>query len=313
MPRSPPVPPRGRATARRPRGGTAARSARCWRRPAGRHSRASSRREDATAAAFQRTAMVPSPGDDTLAVPAPRRGGRAAVRAVVATGAVVALATGGLRARRLADLPHIPGLPGQASDRATDVRRPGPEAVGGVEHLHDPGGRGVRDRNERTRDERVGHTAVPDHVRGHRPEARRRHPDHVRGGTSVDHADDHAVPTTPSTDRARPPTPTTPRPRRARPRTSSGLCRRFPGDGPRATESGRRSTAPPSPRSSRRPASAEQVAAYCVDLIGRADRQAHRPTSESPPASRATAPGKPTDKPVTDRQGRRHDTLNVRS
>ena len=77
-------------------------------------------REDSTAATFQRTATVPSPGGGTFVVPAPRRGARAAVRAVVATGAVVALATGGFALAGSADLPHIPGLPGQASDRATE-------------------------------------------------------------------------------------------------------------------------------------------------------------------------------------------------
>jgi len=77
-------------------------------------------REDATAATFQRTATVPSPGGGTFIVPTPRREGRAAVRAVVATGAVVALATGGFALAGSADLPHIPGLPGQASDRATE-------------------------------------------------------------------------------------------------------------------------------------------------------------------------------------------------
>ena len=76
--------------------------------------------EDAAASAFHRTGMVPSTGGGTLFVPAPRRGGRAAARAVVATGAVVALASGGFALAGSADLPHIPGLPGQGSDRATE-------------------------------------------------------------------------------------------------------------------------------------------------------------------------------------------------
>ena len=78
------------------------------------------RREDATAAAFHRTAMAPSPGAPVVLLPAPRRSGRAATRAVVATGAVVALASGGFALAGSADLPHIPGLPGQASDQATE-------------------------------------------------------------------------------------------------------------------------------------------------------------------------------------------------
>lgn len=76
--------------------------------------------EDAAASAFQRTGMVPSTGGGTVLVPAPRRSGRTAVRAAVATGAVVALTTGGFALAGSADLPHIPGLPGQASDRATE-------------------------------------------------------------------------------------------------------------------------------------------------------------------------------------------------
>ncbi len=83
------------------------------------------RHEDATAAAFRRTAMVPSSGPT---VPGPRRSGRAAARAVVATSAVVALASGGFALAGSADLPHIPGLPGQASDRATESVAQGPKS-----------------------------------------------------------------------------------------------------------------------------------------------------------------------------------------
>lgn len=45
-------------------------------------------------------------------------GSRAAARAVIATGAVVALTTGGFA---LANSAHLPTLPGQASDRATEA------------------------------------------------------------------------------------------------------------------------------------------------------------------------------------------------
>jgi len=85
-------------------------------------------REDAAAAVFQRTAMVPSPGDSPAVVPVSRSGGRAALRAVVATSAVVALATGGFALAGSADLPHIPGLPGQASDRATESAAKDPQS-----------------------------------------------------------------------------------------------------------------------------------------------------------------------------------------
>lgn len=74
------------------------------------------RREDAEVAAFRRARLAPSTA--TAGFVSPRRlASRAAARAVIATGAVVALTTGGFA---LANSAHLPGLPGQASDQATE-------------------------------------------------------------------------------------------------------------------------------------------------------------------------------------------------
>ena len=73
-------------------------------------------REDATVAAFHTARLTPAPisrSDMTLSKPA-----RAATKAVIATGAVVALTSGGLA---LAATGHLPTLPDQASDKATEA------------------------------------------------------------------------------------------------------------------------------------------------------------------------------------------------
>ena len=73
------------------------------------------RREEMAVAAFHRARLEPA-----AAVPA-RRAGRAATRAVVATGAVVALASGGFALASSIDLPL---LPDRASDRASEAVAP---------------------------------------------------------------------------------------------------------------------------------------------------------------------------------------------
>ena len=69
-------------------------------------------REDAAVAAFHAARVTP-----VAARPRTTSGRRAATRAVVATGAVVALTTGGLA---LADVVDLPLLPGPANERASE-------------------------------------------------------------------------------------------------------------------------------------------------------------------------------------------------
>ena len=76
------------------------------------------RREDSTAAAFHSARLSPPPARRRAFVSPTRLGSRAAVHAVVATGAVVAMASGGFA---LAGSLDLPSLPGQASDRATEA------------------------------------------------------------------------------------------------------------------------------------------------------------------------------------------------
>lgn len=199
-------------------------------------------REDAAAAAFQRTATVPSPHAATVVVPAPRRGGRAAVRAVVATGAVVALATGGFALAGSADLPHIPGLPGQASDRATEsvAKEPRPSAASST---------------SATAGDEASET----------------------GGAGTSGS---GTPQSPTTSPGTPsPTP-----------SFEGLCRAFQATDRSATGSSLDSAAFAALVAEA--GGAEQVAAYCVDLIG-------PPTSKPTPTAKPTPTGKPTGRPTS--------------
>jgi hypothetical protein len=75
------------------------------------------RREDATVAAFHTARLTPSPTSRSNYVSPTKLGSRAAARAVIATAAVVALTSGGFA---LANSAHLPLLPDQASDQATE-------------------------------------------------------------------------------------------------------------------------------------------------------------------------------------------------
>lgn len=72
------------------------------------------RREDAVVAAFHAARLAPAPTRRAMSPTTPRT---AAVRAVVATGLVVAVTSGGFA---LAATGHLPSLPDQASDTATE-------------------------------------------------------------------------------------------------------------------------------------------------------------------------------------------------
>lgn len=78
------------------------------------------RRDDAAVAAFHAARLAPPPATRSGFVSPTRLGSRAAARAVVATGAVVALTSGGFALANSAHLPDLPLLPDRASDRASD-------------------------------------------------------------------------------------------------------------------------------------------------------------------------------------------------
>ena len=91
------------------------------------------RREDAAVAAFHSARLSPPPATRKAFVSPTRLGSRAAIHAVVATGAVVAMASGGFALAGSVDLPGLPSLPGQASDRATEaVSRAGGATTSGT-------------------------------------------------------------------------------------------------------------------------------------------------------------------------------------
>jgi hypothetical protein len=87
------------------------------------------RREDAEVAAFHAARLSPPPTTRSNYVSPASLGRRAAARAVVATGAIVALTSGGFA---LASSVDLPTLPGQASDRASD------RATGSVAQAPEP-------------------------------------------------------------------------------------------------------------------------------------------------------------------------------
>lgn len=82
------------------------------------------RREDAEVAAFHAARLSPPPATRSNFVSPSSLGRRAAARAVVATGAVVALTSGGFA---LASSVDLPTLPGQASDQASESVAKAPE------------------------------------------------------------------------------------------------------------------------------------------------------------------------------------------
>jgi hypothetical protein len=84
------------------------------------------RREDAEVTAFHAARLTPPPTSRSNYVSPSTLGRRAAARAVIATGAIVALTSGGFA---LANSAHLPTLPGQASDQATESVAKTPEST----------------------------------------------------------------------------------------------------------------------------------------------------------------------------------------
>ncbi|GAA1436863.1 hypothetical protein GCM10009641_37460 [Mycobacterium cookii] len=217
------------------------------------------RREDATAAAFHRARLDPAP----VAPPARQRS-RAATRAVVATGAVVALTTGGLALANSAHL-SLPLLPDRASDRASEAVTSAP---GGARSTGTAG----------TTTDPTGSSSGPGGPRGTSGSA----PGSATatgGGGASSSAPAETGPTGTTTG--------TPSP------NLSGLCNAYhaaDGAGKSLDSAAFRVLAEAA-------GGAEQVAAFCVALVGE-PRGTGKPTDKPSPTGKPTDKPSPTDKPT---------------
>jgi hypothetical protein len=230
--------------------------------------------EDAAAAAFQAARLSPAPSSRRGYVSPSRLGSRAAARAVIATGAVVALTSGGFALASttglpgLPDLPGLPALPGQASDRASDATADAPRGAAGSVS---PGDGGSADGSP------SGSTSGSPSTSG-------------SSGSSSSTPSPGSPSTTPSESPSQSPSETSDGPATPTP-SFEGLCRAF-----QATE---RSDAGSSLDSAAflalatQAGGADRIATYCVDLIG-PPKQTGKPTP---------SPGKPTGQPTTGNQG----------
>ena len=218
------------------------------------------RREDATVAAFHAARLAPA--SRSMSGVAPTTPRAAAVRAVAATGLVVALTSGGFA---LAATGHLPTLPDQASDTAT-------EAVAGTA----PPGRRVpqRDRHRgrhhpdaATEDLEADDGRLGDELRGDR--VHRAPPPSHRGTADRRRTTAHGRPT-PSLEVSA---------RRSRPATSRPTARP--------------STAPPSPRWPPRPAARTPSPPTASTWSASRRRPASRPPPD-PGGHRQADAAKPT-------------------
>lgn len=197
------------------------------------------RREDAAVAAFHAARLTPSPTSRRNFVSPSKLGSRAASRAVIATGAIVALTSGGIA---LASSSYLPTLPDQASDQATASVAKTPEPTEATE-------------TEETEAEETEALEVTETAEAEETETESATPtpsfeglckafqatDHSTHGASLDSAAFTAL----------------------------------------ATEAG----------------GAEQVATYCVTLIGE-PKETGRPTTLPTPTSKPTPAGRPTTLPT---------------
>ncbi|MBD3923761.1 hypothetical protein IEZ26_03940 [Nocardioides cavernae] len=235
--------------------------------------------EDAAAAAFQSARLSPAPSTRSGYVSPSRLGGRAATRAVIATGAVVALTSGGFALASSTDLPGLPGfpglpgLPGQASDRASDSTADAPRGAAGSVT---PGDSGSADGSP------SGSASGSPGASG-------------SSGSSTS----TTSPGSPSATPSESPSGTTDGPATPSP-SFEGLCRAF-----QATD---RSDAGSSLDSAAflalatQAGGADRIATYCVDLIG-PPKQTGKPTP-------SPSPGKPTDQPTNGNQGNQNNSGN---
>lgn len=254
------------------------------------------RREDATVAAFHAARVSPAPASRTGYVSPSRLGGRAATRAVVATGAVVALMSGGFAVASSADLPGVPdlpglpglpdlpGLPGQADDRATESVAEAPRGAAGSATSGTSATSGGGDHSGTSSS---GSATSPG-------------PSDPSGTSNPSSADPSATGTDgPS------PTRTSPVPQ------LEGLCRAFQATD-RADAGGSLDSAAFQVLATEA-GGPDRIATYCIDLIG-PPKQTGKPTDTATPTTRPSptsptptkptptkptpSPGKPTDKPT---------------
>ena len=225
------------------------------------------RREDATVTEFHRARLTPPPATRTGFVSPTRLGARAAVHAVVATAAVVAMASGGFALAGSVDLPGLPTLPGQASDRAT-------EAVAGARG-------GVASGS----DSSPGATSSSQGPTGSSTST------FTSASTSSSPTGPGTVTTaattaTPSDDGSASPTP-----------SLRGLCKAFQASD-RSHGASLDSTAFAALAAAA--GGADQVATYCVALVGAPETPSSTPTPTptGKPTDKPTPTGPPTDKPT---------------
>jgi hypothetical protein len=191
------------------------------------------RREAAEVTAFLAARLTPPPTSRSHYVSPSTLGRRAAARAVVATGAIVALTSGGFA---LANSAHLPQLPGQASDRAT---------------------------------ESVAKTPSPTET--------------------TTEATTSAIPTEDASEEATETSEATPTP------SFEGLCKAY-----QATDRSKAGTSLDSAAFAAlatEAGGADQVATYCVTLIGE-PKETGKPSELPTPTAKPT-PAKPTDKPTS--------------
>ncbi len=230
--------------------------------------------EEREVAAFHRAHLTVPRAPAPVLVPAPRRGSRAAVRAVVATGAVVALATGGFALASSADLPHVPGFSIGGGDEPAAAPAGTPSTAGTTSGT--PGRRGTSSGTS---------SGTPSGTPSDTPSGTASD----RSGTGKPSASGPATSgTTPGTAPGASEGPgagassTSPTP------SYAGLCKAF-----QATD---RSDHGKSLDSAAFTALAEaaggpsQVASWCAALIG--------PSTDAPSPTQKPTPSKPTDKPT---------------
>ena len=269
------------------------------------------RGEDTAAAAFQAARLSPAPASRSGYVSPSRLGSRAAARAVVATGAVVALTSGGFALASSTDLPGLPNLPGlpglpalpgQASDRASDSTADAPRGAAGSITSTDSGS-GSTD-------------GSPSGSASGSPGAPGSNGSSTATGSPGSPSATSSATTPSETPSATSDGPATPSP------SYEGLCRAF--------QAADRSDAGSSLDSAAflalatQAGGADRIATYCIDLIG-PPKPTGTPTpspvkpTPSPgkptpsPGKPTPSPGKPTDQPTNGNQGNQNNAGNNNS
>ncbi len=197
-------------------------------------------REEAAVAAFHTARLTPSPASSGSAGSPSRLANRAAARAVIATGAIVALTSGGFA---LANSAHLPSLPGQASDQATESVAKTPKPTEATEPTE----------TAETTESGVGTTETTESAETESPSESAAPTPNFRGLCNAFQATD---------------------------RSAHGKSLDSAAFTALATEAG----------------GAEQIATYCVALIGEPTKTV-KPTPTARPTDKPT-PGKPTSKPT---------------